>query len=58
MNDISVALRPLYELTKKGAVFRWTEERDKAYKEAKRKLIEATETIIPDMNKRLVLVLG
>ncbi|KAI5187977.1 hypothetical protein NEHOM01_2471 [Nematocida homosporus] len=58
MKDISVTLRPLYELTKTGAVFRWTEERDKVYKEAKRKVIEATETIIPDMNKRLVLVLG
>ncbi|OAG32577.1 hypothetical protein NEIG_02556 [Nematocida sp. ERTm5] len=53
--NISETLKPLHNLTKKDEPWKWTETHQKAFDEAKEKLIAETELVIPDYTKRFTL---
>ncbi|KAI5156990.1 hypothetical protein NEPAR06_2382 [Nematocida parisii] len=53
--NISEILKPLHNLTKKDEAWKWEEIHQRAFEEAKAKLISATELVIPDYTKRFTL---
>lgn len=53
--SISETVKPLYNLTKKNEPWQWEDMHQKAFEEAKEKLIDRTEKIEPDFSKVLIL---
>lgn len=53
--DISKTIEPLYNLTRKGELFEWTQIHKYAFEEAKQKLIAHTHLVIPDYKKSFTL---
>ena len=56
IKDYSSIALPLTRMTKKGAVFKWTPEAQKAWETIKTKLSEAPVLAHPDINKPFVLI--
>ena len=53
--ELHKLLRPIYELTKKGKLFIWGEEQQKAFKEIKSRLLNPLVLSMPDKKGRFLL---
>ena len=53
--ELQKLLKPIYELTKKGRLFIWGDEQQKAFEEIKRRLLKPPVLSMPDKGGRFVL---
>ena len=56
LKDLQITLTPIYQLTKKGIPFVWTEEYQKAFEEIKRALTNPAVLVMPNEKGQFVLV--
>lgn len=56
IHQFSSIAAPLYELTKKGVEWEWTEERDQAFRSLKEKLMSEPIVVPPDYEQPFILI--
>jgi len=55
LQRFSIIAAPLYELTKKNVMFKWSEQAEKAFNELKEKLTSAPVLMIPDTSQNFIV---